>query len=80
MCVPFVTGQVSMLKPISCHSRSSVSVVREAAASEMCRLNSSMSFGKCGTYSEFLFFPHKNKSRGVRPGHLRGHFMKGQSA
>ena len=80
MGVPFVIGQVSTLQPISCHSRSSMSVVREGAASEMCRFNSSMSLGKRGTYSESLLCPHKNKSHGGKPGHLRGHLMKGQSA
>ena len=46
MRIPFVTGRVWMLQPVSCYSHSSMSAVTEAAASEMCLFNSSMSLGK----------------------------------
>jgi hypothetical protein len=67
---PFFTRQTSNLYSISCHTRSSMSAVRDAAASEMRRFNSSMSLGKGGTYTKSLMSPYKKKSQGVRSGYF----------
>jgi hypothetical protein len=65
MCAPFVTPQTLILCFISCHSHSSMSAVTDAAATKMCRLSSSVSVGKGGTYAKPVTCPRESRSHGV---------------
>ena len=79
MCAPFVTPQTLILCFISCHSHSSMSAVTDAAATRMCRLNSSVSLGKGGTYTKPVTCPHERRSHGVGSWDIGGHFIRGES-